>query len=160
MRVVKYLPDKLYGFCQGDTGEGEVFFHLAVFQPGGDIQPLHCPHCPEHLSCEQNVAAPPPILGEVVTVAYDPHPLGEDAKRAPRASYVQREHTPSRVLGVVESFDPVRRYGFALGDDQVSYHLHQCEIIDGKLPLMGDTVAFFPGLRAGRPRACHVKVCR
>ena len=84
----------------------------------------------------------------------------DDTGRAPRASRVTRCDVPVLLLGVVESFDAVRRYGFVQGTDQVSYHLHQSEIFRGRLPLAGNQTTFFAGVREGRPRACHVKVCR
>ncbi len=156
MRVSKYLPEKLYGFCQ-DEGGCEVFFHLAVFQPGPDIVVVRCPSCPGLPQCDLVTQAPPPILGEEVSVTFEPDPT---STRAPRATRVVRAVTPLMVLGVVESFDPVRRYGFIRGADRVSYHLHQSEIAEGRLPLAGMQVTFFAGVREGRPRACHVKVCR
>ena len=33
MRVHKYIPDRLFGFCVDDNGD-QVFFHLATFHPG------------------------------------------------------------------------------------------------------------------------------
>ena len=47
-----------------------------------------------------------------------------------------------------------------MGSDHISYHLHESEVVDGRLPVTGRQVVFYPGLREGRPRACHVKVCR
>ena len=156
MWVSKYIPEKLYGFCQDDSGV-EVFFHLAVFHPGPDILPVTCPRCSGPPHCLSGPSAPPPILGERVTVVYEP---GSDPSKAPRATRVDRDAVPQMLLGTVESFDPVRRYGFLHGTDQMSYHLHQSEIVEGRLPLVGGRVTFFPGMRAGRPRACHVRVCR
>lgn len=155
MRVSKYLPEKLYGFCQDGAGS-EVFFHLANFHPGQDITPTKCSRCPGPPHCGVTSLAPPPILGEEVEVTYE----ADDTKRAPRASRVARCTVPVLLLGIVESFDPVRRYGFVQGTDQVSYHLHQSEIVEGRLPLAGNQTTFFAGVREGRPRACHVRVCR
>jgi len=157
MWVTKYLPEKLYGFCQDGAGF-EVFFHLATFQPGADLQaPAKCVHCPGQPHCQEALTAPPPILGEAVLVTVESE--GTPGK-APRATRVVRTSPPVLLLGTVESFDPGRRYGFLHGTDQVSYHLHQSEITDGRLPLVGTQATFFPGVREGRPRACHVKVCR
>lgn len=157
MRVTKYLPEKLYGFCRGGV-EAEVFFHLATFQPGADLlASAKCARCPGLPHCQESLTAPPPILGEEVQVTFEHD--GTSGK-APRATLVVREKPPVLMLGTVESFDAVRRYGFLLGTDQVSYHLHQSEITDGRLPLKGTQATFFPGVREGRPRACHVKVCR
>jgi len=156
MRVLKYIPSKLYGFCQ-DEGGFEVFFHLAVFQPGTSVELTRCMGCPGPPRCQASTDPPPPILGEWVTVESE---AGEDGGRAPRASRVVRDQTPRMIVGVVESFDPQRRYGFVRGNDQVSYHLHESEVTDGRMPLAGQQIVFFPGWREGRPRACHVKVRR
>lgn len=156
MRVSKYIPERLYGFCQDDTGF-EVFFHLASFQPGPDIVLVKCSRCPGSPRCHIGTQAPPPILGEFVLVTFD---AVEGQQRAPRASKVVREAHPQRILGTVETFDTDRRYGFVKGMDQVAYHLHQSEVLDGRLPLAGKKVVFFPGVRENRPRACHVKVCK
>lgn len=158
MRVAKYLPEKLYGFCQDDSGT-EVFFHLAVFHPGPDIVSTRCLQCQGPPHCAVSPQAPPPILGEWVEVAFDESPSLQPGK-APRASRVNRIQSPQMLIGTVESFDPVRRYGFVRGSDDVSYHLHQSEIVDGRLPLAGNHITFFAGMRENRPRACHVRVCR
>lgn len=156
MQVTKYLPEKLYGFCQDASGF-EVFFHLATFQPGADLAAVKCPTCPGLPHCGLNPQAPPPILGEEVTATFDASFV---PGRAPRATRVVRDNPPVLLLGTVESFDPLRRYGFIQGTDQVSYHLHQSEVLEGRLPLIGKQATFFPGFREGRPRACHVRVCR
>lgn len=155
MRVSKYIPDKMYGFCV--DGSIEVFFHLGVFQPGPDTPQVSCPTCPGPPRCTNLPQAPPPVLGEDVHVVFESEP---GSLRAPRATRVERVAPPQILLGLVQSFDPVRRYGFIQGTDHVTYHLHQSEIVDGKLPLVGDKAVFFPGVREGKPRACHVKVCR
>lgn len=154
MRVSKYIPDKLYGFAIDESGF-EVFFHLGVFRPGeGSAQvPAGCCSC--NLPCEARIL-PPPIIGEPVTVTYEQG----DAGRAPRASRVDRI-TPVEVrTGRVESLDPQRGFGFIKGDDGESYYLHRSEIADGHLPLSGQQVVFCAGIRQGRPRACHVRMCR
>ncbi len=156
MRVIKYIPDKLYGFCGDDEGF-EVFFHLATFQPGTSVDVAHCPNCHGQPRCGLPEDPPPPILGEWVQVE---SAAGTPGGRAPRADLVVREVTPRMIVGVVESFDTQRRYGFVMGSDQISYHLHESEVIDGRLPIAGRKIVFFPGQREGRPRACHVKVCR
>jgi len=157
MRVLKYIPDKMYGFCRDDDSDLEVFFHLGSFRPGEPVVAARCPGCSGPPRCSITEDAPPPILGEPVMVDSE---LREPGGKAPRASRVERLRTPRMVVGVVESFDPQRRYGFVLGSDQVSYHLHESEVVDGRLPMTGRHLVFFPGLREGRPRACHVKVCR
>ena len=156
MRVLKYIPEKLYGFCRDDDGF-EVFFHLATFKPGNDIEMVRCRNCPGPPRCSLSAAAPPPILGEEVMVECG---QGTPGGKAPRANAVVRCKPPRMIVGEVESFDTQRRYGFAMGSDHISYHLHESEVVDGRLPVTGRQVVFYPGLREGRPRACHVKVCR
>lgn len=140
MRIFRYYPDKLYGFCQGDKGE-EFFFHLSAFHPGDSLDDLPIP----------------PILGEPVLVEGD---LSNGQGKAPRALSVTRLNPPRLLTGVVDSFDPSRHYGFICGEDGVDYHLHDSEVQEGRMPSKGASVEFYPGLREGRPRACHVKVLR
>jgi len=156
MRVFKYIPMKMYGFCQ-DTSGFEVFFHLAAFHPGPSVEVVHCSTCASAPSCLLTGDAPPPILGEPVEVNYDPHDSGT---KAPRASQVSRLVVPTMIVGMVESFDTQRRYGFIKGSNGTSYHLHESEVIDGRLPMAGRQVVFYPGIREGRPRACHIRVCK
>jgi len=156
MRVHKYIPDKLYGFAIDDRGQ-EIFFHLGVFDPGVTFgTPARCSSCPDK-SCSWTSAPPPPVLGEAVEVEVDLE--SSIGKKAPRADRVRRKHTPKAVHGEVETFDAVRGYGFVAGSDGVSYHLHKSEVLDGRLPTTNQAVSFFAGVRRGRPRACHVKVC-
>jgi cold shock CspA family protein len=142
MRVALYAPDRLYGFCEGD-GE-RVFFHLEVFAVGrwsGIDEP------------------PPPILGEEVRVEFDPE-TPRSSGRAPRAKRVERVAAPLPIEGVVDTFHPETGWGFAAGDDGVSYYLHRSEVLNGRLPLPGQRVRFYGGFKRGRPRACHVRVGR
>jgi len=139
MRVCKYLPSRLYGFVVDDAGT-EVFFHLGVFQPGDNAQ----------------VAPAPPILGERVEVEIDEESRSE--KKAPRAKRVTRTTPPQELNGKVESFDPSRGFGFIVGDDGETYHLHMSEVLGGKIPLNQKKVSFYKGLRIGKLRACHVKI--
>jgi len=140
MYIHKYIPSKLYGFAITSTGE-QVFFHLGQFKPKDfGIDP-----------------PPPPILGEPVMVTYDEI---EGATKAPRASLIVRTHKPKQVSGMVDSYDTSRGYGFILGEDGVSYHLHNSEILNKRIPLAGDKVVFFAGIRLGKPRACHIEVVR
>lgn len=140
MRIHKYIPNKLYGFAI-DSEDLQVFFHLGQFKPGEfETDP-----------------PPPPILGEPVLVTYY---VNENNDKAPKASSVVRTHKPKKIEGVVESYDTSRGYGFIMGEDGVSYHLHNSEILNNKYPLSGDKVLFFTGLRLGKPRACHIEVIR
>lgn len=157
MQVWKYIPDKLYGFAMGGDGK-QVFFHMQSFEPGPVLDPQPgCESCPEP-ACVWAEMPPPPVLGESVQVDVDldaPH-----TGNAPRASKVIRVTTPTVVQGTIESFDTHRGYGFIHGEDGQSYHLHRSEVVDNRIPLPGKTVVFYAGVRQGKPRACHVKVCR
>lgn len=157
MRVQKYIPERLYGFTIGEDGQ-EVFFHLGSFDPGTPLErPLQCHSCKVG-ECIWTRMPPPPVLGELVLVEVD---LGAgDENKAPRASRVTRVDSPLVVQGEVDTFDALRGYGFVNGTDGVVYHLHKSEVLEGSLPLVGQPVVFYAGLRQGRPRACHVKVCR
>ena len=155
MRVHKYIPGRLFGFCV--DGEGaQVFFHLATFHPG-DAKIKRCRKCSKG-SCNWVDTPPPPILGEEVLVTLD-QDEPKQAGKAPRAARVERVEPPTILEGVVDMFDGHRGFGFVLGEDGVSYHLHTSEITDRRIPRKGQTVMFFSGRRQGRPRACHVKVC-
>lgn len=156
LRVSKYIPNKLYGFAGDDTGF-EVFFHLGSFQPGPELVIQRCQTCTVE-GCSLTSAPPPPILGEAVVATCDPEVRSGDSP--PRASRVLRVTSPVLVHGVVDIYEPTRGYGFIRGTDSVSYHLHQSEVTDGRLPLKGSHVVFFAGTRNNRPRACHVRVCR
>lgn len=155
MKVHKYIPDRLFGFCVGADGS-QVFFHLATFHPGEAVI-KRCKNC-STTGCSWVDAPPPPILGEEVEVTLDPESQVQES-RAPRAARVERVAEPRLIGGVVDMFDGHRGFGFVLGDDGVSYHLHTSEILDKRIPRKGQTVMLFPGTRQGRPRACHVKVC-
>ena len=155
MRVVKYIPDQLYGFVEDERGE--AFFHLGVFHPG-DAKAAHkrCRACP-HRGCTWDQLPPPPILGEMTDTQVGDSPV--DPKQAPRAIKVLRVCSPVAVEGIVETFDGQRGYGFLRGEDGESYHLHRSELLEGRLPLQGQRALFFAGTRQGRPRACHVRIC-
>lgn len=141
MRVALYAPDRLYGFCEGGEGE-RVFFHLEAFITG------RWPGLQE---------SPPPILGEEVQVEYDPE-KGSTNGKAPRAKRVLRISHPIYLKGTVDSFSSDTGWGFAKGQDGVSYYLHRSEVLNGRLPLPGQEVSFYGGFKKGRPRACHVRV--
>jgi cold shock CspA family protein len=135
MRVVKYVPARLYGFVQG-TDKIEFFFHIRAFK-WGDFRPTA-----------------PPIVGEEVEVEYDVD--GAHHGQAPKARAVFRLHEPRASYGVVEEFHEARGYGFIRTDDGRTHYLHRSEMTDGRLPLAGMEVTFFEGFRQGRTRACYV----
>jgi cold shock CspA family protein len=154
MRVHKYIPERLYGFLVGV--EGEVFFHLGAFDPGTTAtSPTRCSTCPSE-GCVWIQMPAPPILGERVEVEVD---LASGQGKAPRALRVTRLVDPTPVHGIVDTFDHVRGYGFVKDKRGISYHLHKSEVLDGKIPLTGQQVSFYAGVRQGKPRACHVRVC-
>lgn len=155
LRVYKYIPERMYGFA-GD-GTGEVFFHLRVFQPGSVWDhPTKCQSCSDE-GCVWSDAPPLPIIGEEVEVIVED---GDSNRGAPRAAKVSRTNTPMTGQGQVETFDANLGYGFIRGFDGESYYLHRSEVQEGRMPLAGQIVMFYVGSRKGRPRACHVKICK
>lgn len=154
--VQKYIPDRLYGFTQDDQG-GKAFFHLRVFRPGSTW--TRCVRCSACESCTWADNAPPPILGESVEVEIGAERVMEGSDAVPRAEKVTRLTVPVAISGRVDTFDAQRGFGFIQGDDGVSYHLHRSEVTEGRMPLPGSMVLFYPGIRQDRPRACHIKVC-
>ena len=155
LRVGKYIPDKLYGFAVAEDGS-EVFFHLGVFQPGGPwTAPERCQQCTKE--CAWPTTPPAPILDELVAVTVEEE--SPTRGKSPRAARVERLQPPTPLVGEVESFDGGRGYGFVRGSDETVYHLHKSELLDSRIPRIGQQVMFYAGLRRDRPRACHVKVC-
>ncbi len=152
MRVLKYVPARLYGFA-GLDGQ-EVFFHLGTFQPG---KPGKTPRCTKCAPCLWVTTAPSPIVGEEVDVTYKPD---STTSKAPAAVKVIRILPPLALEGQVEVFDPHRGYGFIAASDGQSHYLHASEILDGRTPVVGERVRFFVGTRLGKPRACYVRLCR
>lgn len=141
MVVRKYIPQRLYGFVHNSSGEG--FFHLGYF---------HCPFAgPEE-------APVPPLVGEDVDVVFADGKSPSQGGTAPRASRVTRVQPPIHTHGVVEAFDSRKGFGFIKRGDGASFYLHRSEVKDGRIPLVGDKVAFYIGHSRGRPRACYVEV--
>lgn len=135
MRVIKYLPKKLFGFVVTDEGR-QVFFHIRAFK-WGDFS-----------------TNPPPIIGETVDVEYDEE--GPSNGKAPKARTVFRLTEPRASFGTIEDFNEKRGYGFIKTDDGRSHYLHRSEMKDGRLPMPGMVVTFFEGFKQGRTRACYV----
>jgi cold shock CspA family protein len=135
MRVVLYLPDRLYGFCKSNEGGGQVFFHASVFHRLHDTEP-------------------PPILGEPVEVQVGALVSGV----APRATEVRRSVVPIQAEGKVVSFDAAQGWGFVRDDRGQDLFLHRADILDGRLPIRGQRVRFYVGSKNDRPRACYVEV--
>jgi len=135
MRVLKYLPKRLFGFVVDDSGQ-QVFFHIRAFK-WGDFS-----------------TSPPPIIGETVDVEYNEKEPSNG--KAPKARAVFRLEEPRACFGIVEDFNESRGYGFIKSDDGRSHYLHRSEMKDGRLPMPGMQVTFFEGIRQGRTRACYV----
>jgi len=131
---------------------------MGTFQPGDPLPPdAGCEGCAAY-ACERVPSLVPPIVGEEVDVVVGTDPP-DTPQKEPKASRVVRVHTPKLVTGMVDTFDSHRGYGFASGDDGLSYHLHRSEVRGGLIPLEGQVVLFFAGERQKRPRACHVTIC-
>jgi cold shock CspA family protein len=135
MRVLKYVPSKLYGFAVDEEGH-QIFFHIRAFV-WGDFP-----------------TQPPPIVGEPVDVEYDASVLSNG--KAPRARHVFRMSEPRASFGTIEEFNERSGYGFIKTTDGRSHYLHRSEMTDGRLPMPGMEVTFFEGFRQGRTRACYV----
>ena len=136
--INRYLTDKRYGFIlpdQGNEEDGQVFFHQEVFDAGVD--------------------GPPPITGESVLYLLA-------ASENPRAASVTREHPPNHHVGTVQSYDPVRGYGF-ITTSYGQFYMHKSEMIGGLVPAIGSQVDFYTSgssICGKRPRACYVGVLR
>ena len=132
MRVIMFSPQRGYGLAN-DEENNTVFFAASVFErlkPGG----------------------PPPVLGEEVTVM----DVQNTPKNYPRANRVLRCERPTILGGVVKRFDSKGGWGFVIGDDGTEYFLHRSDIATSTIPIPGGRVVFYPCLREGKPRACHV----
>jgi cold shock CspA family protein len=156
MQVLKYIPERLYGFVGIPETNQQAFFHLGVFDPKGGWAPhTRCTQCSR--GCPWSQTAPPPILGEPVIVLVD---LTQQIEgKAARATRVERTVVPVPLRGTVETFDAQRGYGFVAGSDGKVYHLHQSEVTETRIPLPRQIVFFYPGVRENKPRACHVRLC-
>jgi cold shock CspA family protein len=160
MQVCKYIPDKLYGFLIFPETERQVFFHLGSFDPGMlQVSPDACKACPKNgLGCSWPNVPLPPILGETVDVDIDLDGNTREEK-PPKANKVLRVNSPTVLSGKVTTFDGQLGYGFLVDETGKSHYLHRSEVLEGRMPLPGQSVMFCAGLRQGRSRACHVKLC-
>jgi cold shock CspA family protein len=142
MQVDLYSPERMYGFTK--QGPERVFFHLESFVAG---------------TWPSGSEPPPPIVGEEVMVEYTQAQPG--AERAPRATQVVRVNEPIELLGVVESFNDLKGWGWIRADgDTESCYLHRSEVEGGRLPLAGQEARFYRGHKNNRARACYVRVGR
>lgn len=156
MRVHKYIPDKLYGFAIDPVSGQQVFFHLGSFVPGDSPHGRRCSACPPE-GCSWATTPTPPVLGEPVEVTFNMDKVHEGQQ--PRAEKVVRQTPPLAMSGTVEVYETHRGFGFIKGDDGNSYHLHRSEVMEDRLPVVGQRVMFYSGVRQSRPRACHVRIC-
>lgn len=137
LRIAKFFPSKLYGFVALPTGE-EAFFHAGGFSPGKWEEPL-------------------PIPGEEVELTSEVE--YRKGRSAPRISSLVRVQAPTLLRGIVESFNPEKGWGFALGEDQVSYYIHRSEFVEtAKIPHPGGQVRFYAGFKNSKARACYIEV--
>jgi cold shock CspA family protein len=138
MHIQKYLATRMYGFVQDISGK-VAFFHLGSFCPlPNEVEPI------------------PPIPGELVEVEVD-FSIVDSKGRVPRAEKVSRTSLPVLLSGFVDMFDMAAGYGFIrCGGDL--YFLHRSEICENKVPLVGNAVQFYAGVRDEKSRACYVKV--
>ncbi len=129
--VRRYLSEKRYGFIVPDNSDSEVFFHLSVFNGSSVV---------------------PPLTGEHVE-----YQLGGEGTRA---ESVQRLIDPVHCEGTVDSYDPLKGYGFISSSSGHCY-LHKSEVLGGMVPTVGSRVVFYrtdAPPSAKRPRACYVTV--
>jgi cold shock CspA family protein len=155
MRVLKYIPSRMFGFLTED-GIQQVFFHLRTFRPGA--VPLNFPPCSgcSLQTCDWASSAPPPIAGEMVDAIMESDPAHLNQTRARE---VWRVDQPTPQSGCVETFDAHRGWGFIRGGDNHVYYLHRSEITEGRIPIIGQRVMFYVAQQQDKARACHVKVC-
>lgn len=131
-----YAPLKLYGFVRFEN-EDQIFFHVRNFRWGAFKQ------------------KPPPIIGERVLVQWD---SSQKTDKAPAAQLVQRIDEPVPLIGVIETFDEQKGFGFIRTSDQRSHFLHRSEVLGKTMPQVGMKVTFFEGFKRGRSRACYVRI--
>jgi len=155
MRVLKYIPNRMFGFLTEDDVT-QVFFHLRAFRPGN--LPTNFPNCPRcnPQPCDWASSPPPPIAEEFVEAVLESDPTHPEHNRAKE---VWRVTIPLPQAGLVETFDAHRGWGFIRGDDGRVYYLHRSEITEGRIPIVGQRVMFYTAKQEDKARACHVKVC-
>jgi cold shock CspA family protein len=152
LRVLKYIPHKMYGFLVADGSPKQCFFHLRAFHPGSPQAATCCQATP----CEWILHPPPPIIGEAVEAVLEVDPTHPENLRA---SSAKRVEPAVPLAGTIESFDVHRGYGFLRGPEGLDYYLHRSEILEGRIPIVGQRAVFFTAERKAKARACHVKIC-
>ncbi len=135
-RVSLFSPEKLFGFCQGEDPDAEIFFHAQDFHrrvPGGPL----------------------PIVGERVEVGEVR--LGRGGR--PRTDYVRRLDPPRLRDGVLKSFDSNQGWGFIELDGE-SVFFHMSDRAESWMPVINSRIQFFVGYSKGRIRACYARPIR
>ncbi len=136
-RVLKYIPDRMYGFVS--TADGcVVFFHLGNFIPGNDIKddPVQ------------------PLIGEEVLIETAIEPTKDTTIRAKK---VIRINQPQKHYGIVKSFDANRGYGFITAGYDNNF-FHRSDVIDKRILISGNRVEFYLGEKSGKVRCCYVRL--
>lgn len=132
MKVDFYSTESGYGFLsEGQTRlyfRGEDFLRVETWEPM-------------------------PITGEEVIIErVEPREKGSDVARG-----VRRISTPIQRVGIVESFDNTKGWGFLKsGLDGSKVFLHRSEMEGDWVPIKGSAVKFYEGFKGSRPRACYV----
>lgn len=155
LQVQKYLPMRMYGFLASGTSP-QYFFHLRVFRPGTPLATSEACRSCQHDPCAWLKVPPPPIIGETVEATLETDPEHPENFRASR---VDRIIQPIPLAGTVDTFDAPRGYGFLRGSDGRTYYLHRSEVVEGRIPLVGQAVRFFVAEQRDKARACHIKIC-
>ena len=159
MLILKYLPERMYGFAVLENTEQQVFFHLGSFDPGKEpVNPhKYCLACSQ-THCDWAYMSPPPVAGEPVDVEVDLTSIPEGTA-VPRAKRVIRIEQQIPLKGVIKTFDNQRGYGFIECVDGTTHYIHKSDIIGKRFPMIGHTVMFFAGQKKDKTRACHVRLC-
>lgn len=139
MVVDIFDPVRHFGFCRARGGQERVFFHVTTF-----------------VRLNQNDKAPP-LPGEPVEIIVKDEPVAEG--QSPKAAMVRRVSAPVEVLGRIRSFDVRTGWGFIEDEHARVCFLHRADMLDNRVPVIGDDVVFYEGVsgKGQRVRACGVR---
>lgn len=87
----------------------------------------------------------------------DPMPIsGEEVEI--KEGVIRRTKTPQPKIGVVESFDSQKGWGFIreYGKSEKVF-LHRSEMIGTWVPIKGKRVKYYVGSKDSKPRACYIE---
>jgi len=139
MLVDIYDPLRFFGFCVSRDGQERVFFHASAFM---------------RLDQHDKV---PPIPGEPVEVTVRDDVVLKEGQNH-KATMVRRVVKPREVLGRVRSFDARNGWGFIEDEHNRMCFLHRADMVNQRIPVIGDDVLFYEGTgKGGRVRACAVR---